>query len=139
MQVCNQPHSSRWQRHNNQWPLQVQLRILFENCPNTKYLSSSLLEWYKRPEWEQPLPICSFECWWKPLCAVLLDYKKNGIVRTYPLIPGGEPSNYPNSGSSVSLFLKPPYTKAESAWLWWFSSWFLCTNKKRPLQQKNQL
>jgi Glyoxal oxidase N-terminus len=44
---------------------------------------------------------------------VLLDYKKNGIVRTYPLIPGGEPSNYPNSGSSVSLFLKPPYTKAE--------------------------
>jgi Glyoxal oxidase N-terminus len=45
--------------------------------------------------------------------AVLLDYKKNRILQTYPLIPGSEPRNYPSSGSSVLLPLKPPYTEAE--------------------------
>ncbi|KAJ3674147.1 hypothetical protein LUZ60_006139 [Juncus effusus] len=45
--------------------------------------------------------------------AVLLNYKTNKIVRTYPQIPGAEPRNYPSSGSSVLLPLKPPYTEAE--------------------------
>ncbi|XP_077246484.1 glyoxal oxidase-related protein [Tasmannia lanceolata] len=38
--------------------------------------------------------------------AILLDYKKNVIVKTYPQIPGGDPRNYPSSGSSVLLPLK---------------------------------
>ncbi|VAH88996.1 unnamed protein product [Triticum turgidum subsp. durum] len=45
--------------------------------------------------------------------AVLLDYRKNKIVRTYPELAGGDPRNYPSSGSSVLLPLKPSPTEAE--------------------------
>ncbi|KAL5217089.1 hypothetical protein ABZP36_017773 [Zizania latifolia] len=45
--------------------------------------------------------------------AILLDYKKNKIVRTYPVLAGGDPRNYPSSGSSVLLPLKPSPTEAE--------------------------
>ncbi|XP_072992930.1 aldehyde oxidase GLOX-like [Typha latifolia] len=45
--------------------------------------------------------------------AILLDYNKNIIVRTYPKIPGGEPRNYPSTGSSVLLPLKPSAAEAE--------------------------
>jgi hypothetical protein len=45
--------------------------------------------------------------------AVLLDYTRNKIVRTYPVLGGGEPRNYPSSGSSVLLPLKPNPTAAE--------------------------
>ncbi|KQK22495.1 aldehyde oxidase GLOX [Brachypodium distachyon] len=45
--------------------------------------------------------------------AVLLDYKRNKIVRTYPELAGGDPRNYPSSGSSVLLPLKPSPTEAE--------------------------
>ncbi|KAK9164402.1 hypothetical protein Syun_005304 [Stephania yunnanensis] len=38
--------------------------------------------------------------------AVLLDYKKNIVVKTFPPIPGGDPRNYPSTGSSVLLPLK---------------------------------
>ncbi|KAF8377866.1 hypothetical protein HHK36_031252 [Tetracentron sinense] len=38
--------------------------------------------------------------------AILLDYKKNVVVRTYPQMPGGDPRNYPSTGSSVLLPLK---------------------------------
>ncbi|KAI3846815.1 hypothetical protein MKW92_040407 [Papaver armeniacum] len=45
--------------------------------------------------------------------AILFDYKKNSIVRTYPQIPGGDPRNYPSSGSSVLLPLSAAGTEAE--------------------------
>ncbi|KAG8096715.1 hypothetical protein GUJ93_ZPchr0013g33805 [Zizania palustris] len=45
--------------------------------------------------------------------AILLDYKKNKIVRTYPVLAGGDPRNYPSSGSSVLLPLKSSPTEAE--------------------------
>ncbi|XP_062210648.1 aldehyde oxidase GLOX-like [Phragmites australis] len=45
--------------------------------------------------------------------AILFDYKKNKIVRTYPVLAGGDPRNYPSSGSSVLLPLKPNPTEAE--------------------------
>ncbi|TKV97007.2 hypothetical protein SEVIR_9G466501v4 [Setaria viridis] len=45
--------------------------------------------------------------------AVLLDYKSNKVVRTYPVLTGGDPRNYPSSGSSVLLPLKPNPTEAE--------------------------
>ncbi|KAL5210733.1 hypothetical protein ABZP36_006356 [Zizania latifolia] len=45
--------------------------------------------------------------------AILLDYRKNKIVRTYPVLAGGDPRNYPSSGSSVLLPLKPSPTEAE--------------------------
>ncbi|KAK8956629.1 hypothetical protein KSP39_PZI001199 [Platanthera zijinensis] len=35
--------------------------------------------------------------------AILFDYKRSQIVRTYPTMPGGDPRNYPSSGSSVML------------------------------------
>ena len=35
--------------------------------------------------------------------AILLDYTKNTIVKTYPQIPGGDPRCYPSSGSAVLL------------------------------------
>ncbi|KAL5706293.1 (methyl)glyoxal oxidase [Ranunculus cassubicifolius] len=35
--------------------------------------------------------------------AILLDYTRNVVVRTYPTIPGGDPRNYPSTGSSVLL------------------------------------
>ncbi|GFP95185.1 galactose oxidase [Phtheirospermum japonicum] len=38
--------------------------------------------------------------------AILLDFKNNKVVRTYPEIPGGDPRNYPSTGSAVLLPLK---------------------------------
>ncbi|PON93845.1 1,4-alpha-glucan-branching enzyme [Trema orientale] len=38
--------------------------------------------------------------------AILLDYVKNQVVKTYPQIPGGDPRSYPSSGSAVLLPLK---------------------------------
>ncbi|XP_057440719.1 aldehyde oxidase GLOX [Lotus japonicus] len=35
--------------------------------------------------------------------SVLLDYKQNRVVKEFPQIPGGEPRNYPSTGSSVLL------------------------------------
>ncbi|KAB2628204.1 galactose oxidase-like [Pyrus ussuriensis x Pyrus communis] len=38
--------------------------------------------------------------------AILLDYGKNVVVKTYPQIPGGDPRSYPSTGSAVLLPLK---------------------------------
>ncbi|KAE8057207.1 hypothetical protein FH972_013915 [Carpinus fangiana] len=38
--------------------------------------------------------------------AVLLDYAKNKILKTYPEIPGGDPRCYPSTGSAVLLPMK---------------------------------
>ncbi|KAK8476214.1 hypothetical protein V6N11_060285 [Hibiscus sabdariffa] len=38
--------------------------------------------------------------------AILLDYMKNKVVKTYPTIPGGDPRSYPSTGSAVLLPLK---------------------------------
>ncbi|CAH2036771.1 unnamed protein product [Thlaspi arvense] len=38
--------------------------------------------------------------------AILLDYTKNKVVKTFPAIPGGDPRNYPSTGSAVLLPLK---------------------------------
>ncbi|OMO75312.1 hypothetical protein COLO4_26181 [Corchorus olitorius] len=38
--------------------------------------------------------------------AILLDYKNNKVVKTYPAIPGGDPRSYPSTGSAVLLPLK---------------------------------
>eukprot|EP00250_Pteridium_aquilinum_P014898 c22271_g2_i1 orf=193-1917(-) len=35
--------------------------------------------------------------------SILLDYKRNVVVRRFPDMPGGEAHNYPSSGSSVML------------------------------------
>ncbi|KAE8682145.1 Glyoxal oxidase-related protein [Hibiscus syriacus] len=35
--------------------------------------------------------------------AILLDYMKNKVVKTYPTIPGGDPRSYPSTGSAVLL------------------------------------
>ncbi|XP_016482974.1 aldehyde oxidase GLOX-like [Nicotiana tabacum] len=35
--------------------------------------------------------------------AIILDYKKNEVVRELPSIPGNEPRNYPSTGSAVLL------------------------------------
>ncbi|MQM12961.1 hypothetical protein Taro_045882 [Colocasia esculenta] len=45
--------------------------------------------------------------------AILLDYRRNAVVRSFPPMPGGDPRNYPSSGSSVLLPLKPSGTEAE--------------------------
>ncbi|KAL2894683.1 Aldehyde oxidase GLOX1 [Bienertia sinuspersici] len=38
--------------------------------------------------------------------AILFDYTKDVVVRTYPAIPGGDPRSYPSTGSAVVLPLK---------------------------------
>ncbi|KAL4584194.1 hypothetical protein LXL04_008786 [Taraxacum kok-saghyz] len=38
--------------------------------------------------------------------AILFDYLNNQVVKTFPTIPGGEPRNYPSTGSAVLLPLK---------------------------------
>ncbi|WCJ35141.1 glyoxal oxidase-related protein [Euphorbia peplus] len=38
--------------------------------------------------------------------AILFDYRTNKVVKTYPEIPGGDPRNYPSTGSAVLLPLK---------------------------------
>ncbi|CAI8606546.1 unnamed protein product [Vicia faba] len=35
--------------------------------------------------------------------AILFDYNKNLVVKTFPQIPGGDPRSYPSTGSSVLL------------------------------------
>ncbi|KAI3759197.1 hypothetical protein L6452_06816 [Arctium lappa] len=38
--------------------------------------------------------------------AILFDYSKNQVVRSYPTMPGGQPRNYPSTGSAVLLPLQ---------------------------------
>ncbi|XP_073036164.1 aldehyde oxidase GLOX1-like [Primulina eburnea] len=38
--------------------------------------------------------------------AILYDYAKMVVVKSYPMIPGGDPRNYPSTGSAVLLPLK---------------------------------
>ncbi|KAA8537553.1 hypothetical protein F0562_027161 [Nyssa sinensis] len=38
--------------------------------------------------------------------AILFNYLKNVVVKTYPQMPGGDPRSYPSTGSSVLLPLK---------------------------------
>ncbi|KAL0366061.1 UNVERIFIED_CONTAM: Aldehyde oxidase GLOX [Sesamum radiatum] len=38
--------------------------------------------------------------------AILFDYVKGAVVKTYPTIPGGDPRSYPSSGSAVLLPLR---------------------------------
>ncbi|CAK9178448.1 unnamed protein product [Ilex paraguariensis] len=38
--------------------------------------------------------------------AILFDYSKDRVVKTYPTIPNGDPRNYPSTGSAVLLPLK---------------------------------
>ncbi|XP_024973370.1 aldehyde oxidase GLOX1-like [Cynara cardunculus var. scolymus] len=38
--------------------------------------------------------------------AILFDYSRNKVVKTFPMIPGGEPRNYPSTGSGVLLPLR---------------------------------
>ncbi|CAA3021345.1 Hypothetical predicted protein [Olea europaea subsp. europaea] len=38
--------------------------------------------------------------------AILFDYTKGVVVKTYPTMPGGDPRNYPSTGSAVLLPLK---------------------------------
>lgn len=45
--------------------------------------------------------------------AILFDYVKNVVVKNFPMMPGGNPRNYPSSGSSVLLPLDPSGKKAE--------------------------
>lgn len=47
--------------------------------------------------------------------AILFDYGKNRVVKTYPTIPGGDPRNYPSTGSAVLLPLKNLQSKAMEA------------------------
>ncbi|KAJ0750811.1 putative galactose oxidase [Helianthus annuus] len=35
--------------------------------------------------------------------AILYDYSENVVVKTYPEVPGGDPRNYPSTGSAVLL------------------------------------
>ncbi|CAA7403474.1 unnamed protein product [Spirodela intermedia] len=45
--------------------------------------------------------------------AILLDYRRNVILKTFPQMPGGGPRNYPSTGSSVLLPLGPSGAEAE--------------------------
>ncbi|XP_062100703.1 aldehyde oxidase GLOX-like [Humulus lupulus] len=47
--------------------------------------------------------------------AILLDYVKNQVVKTYPQIPGGDPRSYPSTGSAVLLPLKNVQAKNAEA------------------------
>ncbi|KAI3767052.1 hypothetical protein L2E82_17133 [Cichorium intybus] len=38
--------------------------------------------------------------------AILFDYSRNQVVRNYPTMPGGQPRNYPSTGSAVLLPLQ---------------------------------
>ncbi|GAB2291831.1 hypothetical protein Dimus_026082 [Dionaea muscipula] len=43
--------------------------------------------------------------------AILLDYTQNAAVKTYPMMPGGDPRNYPSTGSAALL----PLTNLEGS------------------------
>ncbi|ONK55111.1 uncharacterized protein A4U43_UnF7470 [Asparagus officinalis] len=45
--------------------------------------------------------------------AILFDYTRNLVLRNYPVMPDGDPRNYPSSGSSVLLPLDPSGLEAE--------------------------
>ncbi|KAG0457333.1 hypothetical protein HPP92_022490 [Vanilla planifolia] len=45
--------------------------------------------------------------------AILLDYRAVKVMRSYPVMPEGDPRNYPSSGSSVLLPLSPAADEAE--------------------------
>lgn len=45
--------------------------------------------------------------------AILFDYKKDVVAKTYPQIPGGEPRSYPSTGSAVLLPLNGSTMEAE--------------------------
>ncbi|KAJ9560619.1 hypothetical protein OSB04_005779 [Centaurea solstitialis] len=45
--------------------------------------------------------------------AILFDYVKNKVVKTYPNITGGEPRNYPSTGSAVLLPMRIAQGKVE--------------------------
>ncbi|KAE8659867.1 Glyoxal oxidase-related protein [Hibiscus syriacus] len=47
--------------------------------------------------------------------AILLDYVKHKVVKTYPEIPGGDPRSYPSTGSAALLPLKNLKTTAIQA------------------------
>ncbi|XAR64170.1 hypothetical protein NMG60_11024412 [Bertholletia excelsa] len=47
--------------------------------------------------------------------AILFDYTKRVVVRTYPEIPGGDPRNYPSTGSAVLLPLRNLQSRAIEA------------------------
>nr|GEU32652.1 hypothetical protein [Tanacetum cinerariifolium] len=38
--------------------------------------------------------------------AIICDYVNNKVVKTFPVIPGGQPRNYPSTGSAVLLPMK---------------------------------
>ncbi|KAI3785611.1 hypothetical protein L1987_44735 [Smallanthus sonchifolius] len=46
--------------------------------------------------------------------AILFNYSKNQVVRTYPTMPGGQPRNYPSTGSAVLLPLRIKQGVAEA-------------------------
>ncbi|KAJ9560621.1 hypothetical protein OSB04_005781 [Centaurea solstitialis] len=46
--------------------------------------------------------------------AILFDYVQNKVVKTYPNITGGEPRNYPSTGSAVLLPMRIVQGKVES-------------------------
>ncbi|KAJ0712838.1 putative galactose oxidase [Helianthus annuus] len=46
--------------------------------------------------------------------AILFNYSKNQVVKTYPTMPGGQPRNYPSTGSAVLLPLRMKEGVAES-------------------------
>ncbi|KAK7284283.1 hypothetical protein RJT34_19027 [Clitoria ternatea] len=46
--------------------------------------------------------------------SVLFDYKQNHVVKEFPRIPGGDPRNYPSSGSSVLLPLEDDFGFVEA-------------------------
>ncbi|KAG4955183.1 hypothetical protein AAZX31_14G201500 [Glycine max] len=45
--------------------------------------------------------------------AILFDFTKNAVVRTFPTVPHGDPRCYPSTGSAVLLPLRNPYSEAE--------------------------
>ncbi|KAI5656139.1 hypothetical protein M9H77_24932 [Catharanthus roseus] len=47
--------------------------------------------------------------------AILFDYARHSVVKTYPQIPGGDPRCYPSTGSAVLLPLKNLRGKATAA------------------------
>ncbi|XP_058722277.1 aldehyde oxidase GLOX1-like [Vicia villosa] len=47
--------------------------------------------------------------------AILFDYNKNQVVKTFPQVPGGDPRSYPSTGSSVLLPLKNLQSRAIEA------------------------
>ncbi|XP_010532190.1 PREDICTED: aldehyde oxidase GLOX [Tarenaya hassleriana] len=46
--------------------------------------------------------------------SILFDYRRNKITKEYPEIPGGDPRNYPSSGSSILLPLQETYNPNKS-------------------------